>query len=150
MLYLISMKRPPTTIYRLTLSLQFAWTPQELTVHDASKTRKIDRIVFVTRFFRSFWKIFCMSYFLWYMRVLKESKYSFKWEWFWNLSHNGLFTLDGTGIVTIGNNGSWSLSLSWTNGKISASYTRTHWSQSRSLSQSRAVWIYHNCLAVMK
>ena len=125
MLYLISMKRPQTTVYRLTLSLQFAWTPQELTVHDASKTRKIGRIVFVTRFFRSLdvsERFFCMfSFFLWYVHALRYSKYSLKREWFWESSHSGLFTIHGSGTggtiwngaATIANNGFWSLYLSW-------------------------------------
>ena len=68
-------------------------------------------------------------------------------------AHYGLVTLHGTGngtgagnrIRTIGNNGSWSLSLSgtWT----FLHDIRTHWSFSRSLSLYRsrcgAVWISH-------
>ena len=75
---------------------------------------------------------------------------------------NGLVTLHGTGngtgtgngIRTIGNNGSWSLSLSQTSVNISSWYIRTHWSFSCSLSLYRsrcgAVWISHCRCNILK
>ena len=67
------------------------------------------------------------------------------------LLFSGLFTVHGNGTgtgtgnwtSTIGNNGSWFLSLCRTSENISVQYTRTHLSHSLYLSRSRsrAVWI---------